>query len=99
MDVSRRTVIAGTAAGAVAAGTFSALGPAPAAATSDGYLVGCGRADMTGAIAGQGMMGYSDTEQVTQGLRQRCWARAYVIVDASTGERVVFVNADIACIF
>lgn len=41
---------------------------------------------MTGAIAGQGMMGYSDTEQVAGGLRQRCWARAYVIVDAATGE-------------
>ena len=100
MDVSRRTVIAGTAAGAVAAGVLSTLGQAaPAAAASDGYLVGCGRADMTGAIAGQGMMGYSDTEQVAEGLRQRCWARAYVIVDAATGERVVFVNADIACIF
>ena len=54
---------------------------------------------MTGAVAGQGLMGYSELEQVAEGLRQRCYARAFVVVDQSTGNRVAYVNADVACLF
>ncbi|MCX4092600.1 neutral/alkaline ceramidase [Nocardia sp. alder85J] len=101
MTVSRRSVLAGTTAALGVAG-IAAAGAAPAApATGDGqdYLIGCGMADVTGAVAGQGMMGYSELDQVATGLLSRCWARAYVIVDRITGGRVVFVNADIACLF
>ncbi|WP_024804572.1 neutral/alkaline ceramidase [Nocardia sp. BMG51109] len=103
MTVSRRSMLAGGAA-AVAAGV-SGLAANPAGAQpvpgADGqpYLVGCGIADVTGAVAGQGMMGYSELDQVATGLLTRCWARAYIVVDRATGDRVVFVNADIACLF
>lgn len=53
---------------------------------------------MTGAIAGQGMMGYwtpSRWPRAAAAVRRAPTA----IADAATGERVVFVNADIACIF
>ncbi|NED61293.1 alkaline ceramidase, partial [Streptomyces sp. SID10244] len=111
MDVTRRQLLAGVAATAVGGGAAAltagtpaadaapkATGPVPGAGSTD-LLVGCGIADITGAIAGQGMMGYSDADQVAAGLLQRCWARAYIIVDRATGERVVFVTADIACLF
>ncbi|MGW0035181.1 neutral/alkaline ceramidase [Gordonia sp. NPDC003376] len=101
--VSRRGFFGGAAvAGAVGIGIAgaAAAGSGPAAADpAGGYLVGAGRGDVTGVIAGQGMMGYSDLEQVATGLLQRVWARAYIIADAATGKRVVFVNADLAIIF
>src|SRR5690606_30673918 len=84
----------GLAANAVSPGRASA---APNDSTD--YLVGCGMADMTGAVAGQGMMGYSNPEQVAAGLLQRCWARGYIVVDRATGRSVVFATADIACLF
>ncbi|MYR06010.1 alkaline ceramidase [Gordonia sp. SID5947] len=106
MDVTRRQLLAGAAATAVGGialtGNPAAEAAPTASSTADGssdLLVGCGIADMTGAIAGQGMMGYSDADQVASGLLQRCWARAYIVVDRGTGERVVFVTADIACLF
>ncbi|EGD55734.1 neutral/alkaline non-lysosomal ceramidase N-terminal domain-containing protein [Gordonia neofelifaecis] len=104
--VSRRTFLQATAVGAAAAGalgtgTFGdgAFGGTGSANAAGGYLVGAGKGDMTGAIAGQGMMGYSDMDQVAQGLLQRTWARAYIIADAATGKRVLFITADIACVF
>ncbi|MFT4125211.1 MAG: neutral/alkaline ceramidase [Gordonia sp. (in: high G+C Gram-positive bacteria)] len=79
---------------------MGALTAGPAAATAgSGYLVGAGKADITGVIAGQGMMGYSDLEQVATGLRQRVWARAYLIGDTGSGKRIAFVNVDLACVF
>ncbi|WP_132993598.1 neutral/alkaline non-lysosomal ceramidase N-terminal domain-containing protein [Gordonia zhaorongruii] len=102
--ISRRTLLQATAAGAATTGAGAALGSvgirqAGRANAASGYLVGAGKGDMTGAIAGQGMMGYSDAEQVAEGLLQRTWARAFIIADAATGERVLFITADIACVF
>ncbi|MFT4086740.1 MAG: neutral/alkaline non-lysosomal ceramidase N-terminal domain-containing protein [Gordonia sp. (in: high G+C Gram-positive bacteria)] len=92
-----------TAAATVAGPTLGAALGGPSNAHADpgrsGFLVGAGKGDMTGAVAGQGMMGYSDLSQVAEGLRQRTWARAYVIADAATGTRVLFIVADIACVF
>ncbi|MBU3064392.1 neutral/alkaline ceramidase [Nocardia sp. NEAU-G5] len=103
MTVSRRSVLTGIAAAALTAGV---AGTNPAAAQSlhrdaDGqdYLIGCGIGDITGAPAGQGMMGYSETDQVTTGLLMRCWSRAYIVVDRATGGRIAFVNTDNACLF
>lgn len=105
MNVSRRRILAGAAATAVGSGAaFVAGQPAadaapPGAANTARYLVGCGKADLTGAIAGQGMMGYSEADQVAEGLLQRCWARAFIVADQQSGERVVFVTSDLACLF
>ena len=103
VTVSRRSVLAGTAAAALAAGV---AGTNPAAAqrihrdaAGQDYLIGCGIGDITGAPAGQGMMGYAEQDQVTTGLLTRCWSRAYIIVDQVTGDRIAFVNTDNACLF
>ncbi|ORM28715.1 neutral/alkaline ceramidase [Williamsia sp. 1135] len=101
-EISRRKLLGAAAAGTVVAGTASVIGlgaPGLAGAASSGYLVGAGRADMTGAVAGQGMMGYSQPQQIAEGLHMRYWARAFIIVDSATGNRVVFVTADSACLF
>ncbi|WP_238981338.1 neutral/alkaline ceramidase [Williamsia herbipolensis] len=96
--IRRRTVLGGLAAGAAIGAAGSVAGRA-AATPVTGLLVGAGKADVTGAVAGQGMMGYSEQEQVSTGLLSRCWARAYIVVDRATGERIAFVNVDIACLF
>lgn len=100
-EISRRSLLqaAATTAGVAALAAGSVHAPASAEPGAAGYLVGAGKGDMTGAIAGQGMMGYSDADQVAQGLLQRTWARAFIIADAATGKRVLFITADIACIF
>ncbi|MFT3716174.1 MAG: neutral/alkaline non-lysosomal ceramidase N-terminal domain-containing protein [Gordonia sp. (in: high G+C Gram-positive bacteria)] len=103
-QISRRTLLQAAAVTAAGAGAMSVAATAASPATaspggSAGYLVGAGKGDMTGAIAGQGMMGYSDMDQVAEGLLQRTWARAFIIADAATGTRVLFITADIACVF
>jgi neutral ceramidase len=99
-ELSRRRLLGGVAATTVAVGATRVLAAGPAAAGgAQGYLVGAGRADMTGAVAGQGMMGYSQPQQIAEGLHMRYWARAFIIVDNATGNRVVFVTADSACLF
>lgn len=104
MTISRRSVLTGTVTAAAAAATVTTVGSAgasPTRTTGGGarHLVGAGIADVTGAIAGQGMMGYSELDQVATGLLMRTWARAYIVVDQDTGQRVAFVSADIACLF
>jgi neutral ceramidase len=96
-------MVAGTAAATLVGGVVTAnptaAQPVRRAADGQDYLIGCGIGDVTGAVAGQGMMGYSEPDQVATGLLMRTWARAYIIVDRATGDRVVFVTADIACLF
>ncbi len=104
MTVSRRSMLTGAAGAMLAAGVPGVADARPGdsmrrAADGQDYLIGCALADATGAIAGQGMMGYSELDQVADGLLMRTWARAYVVVDRATGDRVAFVTADIACLF
>ncbi len=82
------------------------LGPSPgpglssaSAASESAYLVGRGIADVTGEPGENGMMGYADLAQSTTGIHMRQRARAFVIADAASGERVVHVVADIGMIF
>ncbi len=70
-----------------------------AAAGPEPYLVGRGKADITGEPAGAGMMGYGMARQKTSGILQRQFSRAFVIVDRATERRVVFVVADIGMFF
>jgi neutral ceramidase len=60
------------------------------------YLVGVGKADITGPISDVQMMGYANPDQIAGGLHTRLWARSFIAVDRDTGNRVVFVNLD-AC--
>lgn len=113
MEISRRKLLQATAvAGATTAlaGSTVTQGRVPTAkatprtkvtgpATGEGFSVGLGISSMTGAVAGQGMMGYSEEEQVARGLRTPYYARAYIFVDNKTKQRLVYVNVDMACFF
>ena len=44
-----------------------------------GYLLGVGKADITGPVVEINMMGYADMNQVGSGLRQRLYCRAFII--------------------
>jgi len=91
-------------ASVVATGLLFGPSPGPAmnsasAAPESPYLVGRGIADVTGEPGENGMMGYADLAQSTTGIHMRQRARAFVIADAASGERVVHVVADIGMIF
>ncbi|MEO9222722.1 MAG: neutral/alkaline non-lysosomal ceramidase N-terminal domain-containing protein [Mycobacteriaceae bacterium] len=63
------------------------------------YLVGRGRADITGEPAGVGMMGYGMAYQRTSGILQRQFSRAFIIADRASDARIVYVVADIGMFF
>ncbi|WP_263164558.1 neutral/alkaline ceramidase [Streptomyces sp. SCSIO ZS0520] len=102
---SRRTVLkAGAVAGiGAAAGGYAAAQPASAApraaAAEEGYLIGRGVADATGEVAEVGMMGYGRADQQAEGLHTRLRARSFVVVDRSTGKRVLLCVVDSPMIF
>jgi neutral ceramidase len=60
------------------------------------YLVGLGLADITGEAAEVGMMGYSKSTQVAQGLHTRMRARAFVF--AAADDRVLLVVSELCLI-
>lgn len=96
---SRRAVLRGTAA-AAGAGALGAHATAPAnAASSDSLLVGRGISDATGEIAECGLMGYGRVDQQAAGLHQRLRARSFIVVDETTGKRIVLTVADCPMIF
>lgn len=45
----------------------------------DLYLIGAGKADITGPVVEINMMGYADPHQVGSGLRQRLYSRAFIV--------------------
>ncbi|UFS95206.1 neutral/alkaline ceramidase [Nocardia huaxiensis] len=97
--VSRRTVLAGAAAGTAAlavAGTL-ALPEGEARAENADFLIGVGISDITGPAAECGMMGYSQFGQDTAGIHLRPRARAYVF--ATGDRRLAYVVADNGMIF
>ncbi|WP_306364579.1 neutral/alkaline ceramidase [Nocardia sp. CC227C] len=100
MVVSRRTVLAGAAAGSAALTAAAAItlpGGSAHAAPGGDFLIGVGISDITGPAAECGMMGYSQLEQTTAGIHLRPRARAYII--GSGDQRIVYVVADNAMIF
>lgn len=58
------------------------------------YQIGTGISDITGPSAQIMLMGYAVLGQTGEGILQRLWSRAYIIVDDETNNRVVFVNTD-----
>lgn len=110
MKLSRRSLLKATAVGGAAVTLGSGAGSgavtsakanaAPIVPHKKGeWLVGLGMADITGACAGQGMMGFSQTEQVAHGIRQRYLARAVIIVDKKTNTPLVHVTVDTCAVF
>lgn len=59
------------------------------------YLLGVGKADITGPVVEINMMGYADTKQLGSGLRQRLYSRAFIIGDVDNPEdRFVYLVLD-----
>lgn len=75
---------------------FLALATPVLFARAQDFAIGTGIYDITGPAGQINMMGYANPSQTTLGIQQRLFARAFVIVDQLTGERVVYVNCDLA---
>ncbi len=68
-----------------------AAGPA-----DETYLVGRSLADITLPVVGVPMLGFIRADQVSEGLHQRQYARAFVVADAADKTRVALVTCDLA---
>jgi len=55
------------------------------------YNIGTGISDITGEAAEAGMFGYSKIDQQTGGIHQRQHARAFIVEDPATKQRVAVV--------
>ncbi|RYP12025.1 hypothetical protein DL767_011531 [Monosporascus sp. MG133] len=61
----------------------------------DKYLIGVGKADITGPVVEIGFAGYADTAQKGTGLRQRIYSRAFIVGDLNKPEdRFVYLVLD-----
>lgn len=73
------------------------LNKARAAVTGDKYLVGVGKADITGPVVEINFAGYGDSSQVGTGLRQRLYARSFIVGEVGNPQnRFVYLTLDIA---
>ncbi|KAI1609348.1 N-acylsphingosine amidohydrolase [Exophiala viscosa] len=68
----------------------------PLAGPGDGeYILGVGKADITGPVVEINLMGYADTDQSGSGLRQRLYTRAFVVGSLQrTASRIVYLVLD-----
>ncbi|RMZ78875.1 hypothetical protein DV738_g3564, partial [Chaetothyriales sp. CBS 135597] len=63
-------------------------------ATGD-YLLGVGKADITGPVVELNLMGYADPSQIGTGLRQRIYCRAFIIADPTDpSSRILYLVLD-----
>lgn len=65
-----------------------------AAAKGDTYLMGVGRGDITSPVVEIPFSGYAMLDQKGSGLRQRLYARAFIIGDAQGKDRFLYVIID-----
>ncbi|TWU77710.1 hypothetical protein ED733_008412 [Metarhizium rileyi] len=73
--------------------TLAACGSA--APTGDKYLIGVGKADVTGPVVEIGFAGYANLDQKGTGLRQRLHSRAFIIADKNNpNDRFVYLVLD-----
>ena len=63
------------------------------------YLVGVGKADITGPAAGSAMMGYAKSSQISAGINDKQWARAFIVVEPNANQRVAIVIIDAGAVF
>lgn len=65
-------------------------------AAGDKYLIGVGKADITGPVVEIGFAGYADLAQKGTGLRQRLYSRAFIIGDVDNpDDRFVYLVLDV----
>ncbi|OAA77231.1 neutral ceramidase precursor [Akanthomyces lecanii RCEF 1005] len=62
---------------------------------TDRYLLGAGKADITGPVVELNMMGYADANQIGSGVRQRLYSRAFIVGDLDNPkDRFVYLVLD-----
>ncbi|KAI9715195.1 MAG: hypothetical protein M1828_001021 [Chrysothrix sp. TS-e1954] len=62
---------------------------------SDEYLLGVGKADITGPSVEINFMGFADPKQVGSGIRQRLYSRAFIVADpVHPKDRFVYLVLD-----
>ncbi|WP_257280354.1 neutral/alkaline ceramidase [Endozoicomonas sp. ISHI1] len=66
---------------------------------SASYWVGVSKADITGPAVGSGMMGYADSSQISAGINDRQWARAFVVSQDEKSHRLAIVVIDAGAVF
>ncbi|CAM1501953.1 Fc.00g039370.m01.CDS01 [Cosmosporella sp. VM-42] len=67
-----------------------------ATAAGEKYLIGVGKADITGPVVEIGLGGYADLDQTGSGLRQRLYSRAFIVADVDNpDDRFVYLVLDI----
>ncbi len=65
------------------------------ALSGDRYLLGVGKADITGPVVEINLMGYADPKQLGTGLRQRLYSRAFIVGNPDRPEeRFVYLVLD-----
>ncbi|KAI1369790.1 Neutral/alkaline nonlysosomal ceramidase [Xylaria arbuscula] len=70
---------------------------ARAEAKGDTYLIGVGKADITGPSVEINFGGYADLNQVGTGLRQRIFSRAFIVGDVNNpADRFAYLVLDLA---
>lgn len=63
--------------------------------SSADYLLGVGKADITGPVVEVNLMGYADPKQLGTGVRQRLYSRAFIVGSLDDPkERVVYMVLD-----
>lgn len=69
--------------------------PLKSRAAGDKYLLGVGKADITGPVVEVGFAGYADLAQTGTGLRQRLYSRAFLVADAENpDDRFIYLVLD-----
>ncbi|OTA98749.1 hypothetical protein M426DRAFT_325742 [Hypoxylon sp. CI-4A] len=67
----------------------------PESRNGDEYLIGVGKADITGPCVEINLMGYADPHQIGTGLRQRLYSRAFIVADpVNPSDRFVYLVLD-----
>lgn len=95
----RRRFVAGVFAAMVAASlSIAGLLPAEAADTDHAYLVGRGKADVTGPAVGVQLWGFVRADQIAEGIHFRLFSRAFVIAEPAGGKRIAFASVDIGSV-
>ena len=62
--------------------------------SADLFTAGAGKYDITGDLRGQTMGGYAVAKQVTKGVLDRLYSRAFYFEDPRTGNGLVYVSVD-----
>ncbi len=62
------------------------------------YCIGCGSADITGPVVGVQFWGFVRADQTGEGLHLRQRARAFVVVDPQTTQRIALVVCDLGSV-